>query len=471
MFYVIDILLHLRDAIDFNGVVVDQTIFALAIETCVDASRLEMALELVRKMEIQLDLSPDRRIYSSLIKAFGKHGDVSSALGVFQEMRTLGNYVPDVMTLDSLLEICFRNPSDLRHICPVLEDMAEDSAIDLEIYSKDILMQGFSDGFKLGTALMSMERQVRPDMAIITVSFPVLSVLVQAARSRTDVLPMTIKSPPTLEEVLVSALEFLGSVSIHPDAGTMEYFRIPDLPIKGSPNSRHYVQALVPNRDKVRSLMDLEMPVEYKPDLSITGTYESIKQLEAYFEPGENSWSEHSQLIQSFVRGGQLSQQSMESSPLFEIQGASLYSKLASSASIHDDESEAEAVLWKGFAGNEAVVLEEPLEIKEEFLRQANPAQAVKARQGSAVLPTQRDLPVSQSPSSEAKVAPNNLGVGLPKVVYKIKGVARDKVLADEARAKKRLKQQKQAPRSSGKHNAARASKAVRGSPTAVEPT
>lgn len=460
--FIADILLHLRDAIDSSRFVVDQTIFALAIETCVDASRLEMALELVRKMEIQLDLSPDRRIYSSLIRAFGKHGDVSSALGVFQEMRKLGNYVPDVMTLDSLLEICFRNPSDLRHICPVLEDMAEDAAIDLEIYSKDILMQGFSDGFKLGSALMSMERQQHPEIAIMTVSFPVLTVLAQAARSRADVLPLTSKAA-TLEEVLIAALQFLGSFAIHPDAGTMEYFRIPNLPTKGSPNSRHYVQSLVPNREKVRSLMDLEMPGEFKPDISITGTFEKIKQVEPYFESGENNWLEHSLLIQSAVRGDQLPGR-LESSPLFEIQGVSLHSMLASSASSQDDESDAE--LLKEFPDRGVVaLLEEPLEIKEQFLRQANPAQAVKAQQVS-VRATQRE-------SSVPKVGPNP-AIAPPKVVYKIKGVARDKVLADEARAKKKLKQQKQQATTNqlsrgGKHKSG-SSKAGSGSPTAVKP-
>lgn len=458
--FLADILLHLRDAVDSSRFVVDQTIFALAIESCVEASRLEMALELVRKMEIQLDLSPDRRIYSSLIRAFGMHGDVSSALGVFQEMRKLGNYVPDAITLDSLLEICFRNPSDLRYICPVLEDMAEDPAIDLEIYSKDILMQGFSDGFKLGSALMSMERQQHPGTPVITVSFPVLSVLAQAARSRTGVLPLTSKSATTLEEVLIAALQFLGSFAIHPDASTMEYFRIPNLPTKGSPNSRHYVQSLAPHREKVRSLMDLEMPGEFKPDISITGTFEKVKQVEPYFESGENKWLEHSLLIRSAIRGDQR----LDSSPLFEVQGDSLYSKLASSASIEDGDSEAELLKEFPDKGNNAV-LEEPLEIKEEFLRQANPAQAVKAQQGT-VRATQRE-------SSVPKVDPN-LAVALPKVVYKIKGVARDKVLNDEARAKKRLKRQKQAANQLSRNGKQKSpgsnKKAVSGSPIAVKP-
>jgi hypothetical protein len=381
------------------------------------------------------------------------HGDVSSALGVFQEMRKLGNYVPDAITLDSLLEICFRNPSDLRYICPVLEDMAEDPAIDLEIYSKDILMQGFSDGFKLGSALMSMERQLHPEAAVITVSFPVLSVLAQAARSRTGVLPLTSKSA-TLEEVLIAALQFLGSFAIHPDAGTMEYFRIPNLPTKGSPNSRHYVQSLAPHREKIRSLMDLEMPGEFKPDLSITGTFDKVKQVEPYFEPGENNWLEHSLLIQSAIRGDQPAG-SLASSPLFEIQGESLYSKLASS---QDAESEAE--LLKEFPDKGNAVLVEPLEIKEEFLRQAYPAQAVKAQQGT-VRATQRE-------SIVPKVGPNLAVASSPKVVYKIKGVARDKVLADEARAKKKLKQQKQA--ANGKQNSRSNKKAVTGSLTAVKP-
>ena len=483
-----DIESQLQRVVDSNGPVVDQSMFAVVIESCVDEGRLDGVLDLVRKMEIQLDLSPDRRIYASLIRAFGQNGDVASALGVFQEMRKLGCYVPDVQSLDSLLEICCRNPSDLRHICPVLEEMAEDPAIDLEVYSKDILMQGFSDGFKLGSALMAMEEMQplypgQPSSSRISASFPVISVLAQAVRSRGDEL-LTTKKGASLEETLIAALYFLGSIGILPDEETMDYFRIPDLPSKGSPNSRHFVQSLLPHRQKVRSLMDIEMPEGFGPDVSAVRTYQKTvldrRTVEPYFENGVNNWQEHSQLLQTVLPGtvgmaGGL----LDAPQIFEMQGMGLLSQLASSALQGDVEGEGE-----GDADNEEIgrilrlkdtaVLEElsameqqggagmPLEIKEEFLRQAKPTLAVRAQQvrpdmvprAPSLLQqgSSRDLltPSSgrgsrDSPEVDKSLDDDRLKALLPKVVYKVKGVARDKVLADEARNKKRMKQQKRA--------------------------
>lgn len=140
----------------------DHTTFALVIEACVSARRLDLVLATVEKMELQGDMSPDRRIYASLITAFGQQGDVGSALGVFQEMRKLlEGFIPDVRTLDSVLDVCFHQPEDLRHVCGVLEQLSEDPMVDLEVYSKDILMQGFDDAFQLGAALVDMEARAK----------------------------------------------------------------------------------------------------------------------------------------------------------------------------------------------------------------------------------------------------------------------------------------------------------------------
>jgi hypothetical protein len=58
--------------------------------------------------------------------------------------------------LQSILDVCLVDPLDLRLLCPVLEELA-DQGIDLEVYSNDILMQGFPDAVTLGRALELME--------------------------------------------------------------------------------------------------------------------------------------------------------------------------------------------------------------------------------------------------------------------------------------------------------------------------
>ena len=131
--------------------------FALVIEACVKASKADLALQAFSQME-RWGLSPDRRVYAALISVFGVKKDVSSALGVFDEMRKA--FAPDVATLQSILDVCMLDPLDLRQLCVVLEGMAEDEMTNLEVYSRDILMVTFPDAVELGRALESMEMQV-----------------------------------------------------------------------------------------------------------------------------------------------------------------------------------------------------------------------------------------------------------------------------------------------------------------------
>jgi hypothetical protein len=52
--------------------------------------------------------------------------------------------------------------TDLRQLCPVLERLSDMEHIDLEVYCRDVLMEGFNDALALGNALESMERQIVP---------------------------------------------------------------------------------------------------------------------------------------------------------------------------------------------------------------------------------------------------------------------------------------------------------------------
>ena len=130
----------------------DSVMFALVIEACNEANQPKLALEVFRSLE-KYGLVPDRRIYSSLIKSFGIYGDVASALGVFEEMRSM--FVPDVNTFQSILDVCKisseldRLPYNLRLMCGTIGSM-EDDGLDLDVYCKDIVMQGFPDAITLG---------------------------------------------------------------------------------------------------------------------------------------------------------------------------------------------------------------------------------------------------------------------------------------------------------------------------------
>ena len=258
----------------------DRASFALVIEACLRDSEqsadsssppppnpLPVVLNLVRIMETDFGLRPDRRIYAALIRAFGQRGDASSALGVFQEMRQY--YFPDVGTLQSILDVCLRDPTgaDLLRMCPVLEDMAEQRDLQLEVYSKDVLMEGFPDGRSLGAALLAMEATTRPGQPFAEVSLCVLSVLAQAVRSSLSV--GSTSSAKALQLELENSLVVLGAAGVRLEKETREYFRIPEEPALNSPNSRHYHRLFVPQKRKQRSLLDIDMPLGLRPDLDV----------------------------------------------------------------------------------------------------------------------------------------------------------------------------------------------------------
>ncbi len=141
----------------YSHSVPDNTMFALVIEACNEANKPKQALEVFSSFE-KYGLVPDRRIYSSLIKSFGIYGDVASALGVFEEMR--GKFVPDVNTFQSVLDVCKMTsesdqlPYNLRLMCSTIGGMEEDG-LDLDVYCKDIVMQGFPDAITLGDSLLT----------------------------------------------------------------------------------------------------------------------------------------------------------------------------------------------------------------------------------------------------------------------------------------------------------------------------
>lgn len=296
----------------------DRASFALVIEACLRDSEqsadsssstdsssppppnpLPVVLNLVRIMETDFGLRPDRRIYAALIRAFGQRGDASSALGVFQEMRQY--YFPDVGTLQSILDVCLRDPTgaDLLRMCPVLEDMAEQRDLQLEVYSKDVLMEGFPDGRSLGAALLAMEATTRPGQPFAEVSLCVLSVLAQAVRSSLSV--GSTSSAKALQLELESSLAVLGAAGVRLEKETREYFRIPEEPALNSPNSRHYHRLFVPQKRKQRSLLDIDMPLGLRPDLDVP--------LRGYSPPLretaelEGRWSGHAKTMAALIDG------------------------------------------------------------------------------------------------------------------------------------------------------------------------
>jgi pentatricopeptide repeat protein len=130
----------------------DLSTYGIVLETCILAGKVDESL-MVFKMLEENNFEPDRRIYAALIRLFSITDDMANALGVFEEMRM--KYVPDVATLHSLLSICKENPSNLRSICAVLNDM-EESGYDLSVYSKDLLLQAFPDAVALGKSLIAL---------------------------------------------------------------------------------------------------------------------------------------------------------------------------------------------------------------------------------------------------------------------------------------------------------------------------
>jgi hypothetical protein len=282
----------------------DRSAFVLAIEACLSAvdttaggeielaNRAQVALELFSKMEAA-GISPDRRCYAALIKVFGLlQNDVASALGVFEEMRR--KYLPDVENLQSLLQVCSRNPMDLRTMCEVLDEMAteEQSPVHLEAFSNDILMQLFPDALALGRVLEAMERQPVPKGTEIVYSgISVLSVMAQALREAQGI------------ESVMKTMLFLGRCGIRPDPETMEYFRPQQAPERFSPNSKDYFK-LQPHKLKQRSLMDITIPLDMHegelklPDRGFQRSERSIKADRVpYFESKNQAWSQHEEAL------------------------------------------------------------------------------------------------------------------------------------------------------------------------------
>jgi hypothetical protein len=90
------------------------------------------------------------------------------------------------------------------------------------------------------------------DVQVVPVSLAVISCLVQAS----------IKGPNPAE--VINSIILLGRLGIRIDKETVEYFTFPNIPKDNSPLSKHYYESLLPHKDKVRSLLDIDMPTEYK---------------------------------------------------------------------------------------------------------------------------------------------------------------------------------------------------------------
>ena len=238
----------------------DRTSHVLGMEACLNLrsgeneeaalqARAQVALDIFAQMETA-GIGPDRRVYASLVKVFGLlQNDVSSALGVFHELTSA--FVPDVENLQSILEVCRRDPMDLRTICVLLEDMSSQEGvagtggINLDVFSKDVLMQMFPDALTLGRVLEQMEQQKVPrGTECVYAGISVLSVLAQGIREKNGI------------EDVIRALQFLGRCGIRPDSETMEYFRPVEAPERNSFGSKAHFK-LQPHKLKQRSLMDI----------------------------------------------------------------------------------------------------------------------------------------------------------------------------------------------------------------------
>jgi len=182
----------------------------------------------------------------------------------------------------------------------------------LDLYSNDILMQSFPDASTLGAALVAMEEQPLDPRVVhrMEVGLDVISTLVQARRSKDG-----------LEE-LRESLRFLGSMGIKPDAETMDYFRPQREPVANSPNSRHHTRLLMPHKKRLRSLLDIEFPeglgpVLDLPDRSHQRSEWSAKNLEPYFESGQNRWAFlHTKALMAAIEPAENSVSDFQSAPI-----------------------------------------------------------------------------------------------------------------------------------------------------------
>jgi hypothetical protein len=120
--------------------------YALVIETCIQSQQYDVALQIFAIMETYSNLTPNRRIYNALIQSFPD--DIPSAIGVFHELKN--KYIIDIDGLQSILKICSRKSINIRLVCLLLEELYTVDGIDLDIYSRDIVMQSFPDSTTLG---------------------------------------------------------------------------------------------------------------------------------------------------------------------------------------------------------------------------------------------------------------------------------------------------------------------------------
>ena len=200
----------------------------------------------------------------------------------------LTRFTPDVANLQSIIDVCLNdNPYDIRSLSIVIDKMVEDG-LDLEVYSKNILFQGFPDAVELGSALEQMIKQKVPvqgfEKRIATLD--TIAVFVQAVRKGSSLAD--------LKEAIVNV-----GHSIMPDEETMDYFRIPD-----GPNSPHIINELIPKRKKFRSLLDIDMPDGYAADLSLPFRRSSKPhETEPYFEFQQDRFKKHAKALQKSIKG------------------------------------------------------------------------------------------------------------------------------------------------------------------------
>ena len=79
-------------------------------------------------------------------------------------------------------------------------------------------------------------------------------------------------------------------------------------------------------KERVRSLMDLDMPAEYAPDMEVPLPFpfmhdskkSSTLELEPYFEAGQDDWAMHSKILQKAMTGAENEEDGNE---LFELDG------------------------------------------------------------------------------------------------------------------------------------------------------
>ena len=264
----------------------DVRAFAIAMEACLAKEDSETAFRVFQLME-KVEISPSRRIYSALIRAFGLRGDIYSSIGVFNEMIRKFTF-PDTYSLNALLSVAKVNPPDLRLCVPILENLIA-QGVDLDIFSHDVIMRTFDDGKQLGPILQLMlEQGVPSDCTRVEASLSVLACLAQAVRVGDSVAALT------------KALLFIGRSGIVPDSNTIEYFTIPRMPTRNSPGSRNLYKSFLPNHSKLRSALNIDVPCEWITDVNapknVVSEFVSLpadKGNPQYFETGEDNWRKH----------------------------------------------------------------------------------------------------------------------------------------------------------------------------------